>query len=93
MESASIGIGVIIIKKQSAIESMDDLIKNTKAKFILISYNNEGIIPFDTFKSILEKYGKVELLQQDYNTYRGCRNLHDRSIKVKELLWVLEKNG
>ena len=80
-------------KKQSAIESMDDLVKNTKAKFILISYNNEGIIPFDTFKSILEKYGKVELLQQDYNTYRGCRNLHDRSIKVKELLWVLEKNG
>ena len=78
-------------KRQPAIESMDDLIKNTKSKYILISYNNEGIIPFHIFKSILEKYGKVELLQQDYNTYKGCRNLSGRSIKVKELLWVLEK--
>lgn len=78
-------------KRQPAIDAMDDLIKNTNAKYILISYNNEGIIPFDTFKSILAKYGKVELLQQDYNTYRGCRNLRNRSIKVKELLWVLKK--
>ena len=77
--------------KLQAIESMDDLIKNTKSKYILISYNNEGIIPYDTFKQILEKYGKVSLLQQDYNTYRGCRNLNSRSIKVKELLWIIEK--
>lgn len=78
-------------KRQAAIESMDDLICNTNAKYILISYNNEGIIPFEIFKSILEKYGKVQLLQQDYNTYRGCRNLSKRNIKVKELLWMLKK--
>ena len=77
--------------KLQAIESMDDLIKNTKSKYILISYNNEGIIPHDTFKQILEKYGKVSLLQRDYNTYRGSRNLNSCSIKVKELLWILEK--
>ena len=46
----------------------------------------------ETFKSILSKYGKWELFDQDYNTYRGSRNLRDRSIKVKELLWVLEKD-
>lgn len=78
-------------KKVEAIESMDDLINNTKSKYILISYNNEGIIPFETFKQILEKYGKVSLLEKDYNTYRGCRNLNGRPIKVKELLWILEK--
>ena len=80
-------------KRKSAIESMDDLIKHTNSKYILISYNNEGIIPLDVFDAILKKYGDVTLLQQNYNTYRGCRNLSSRNIKVKELLWVLEKKG
>lgn len=78
-------------KRIQAIEAMDDLIKNTKAKYILISYNNEGIIPFDDFLNILKKYGETTLLEQDYNTYRGSRNLNARNIKVKELLWILKK--
>ena len=78
-------------KRIQAIEAMDDLIKNTKAKYILISYNNEGIIPYDDFLSILKKYGETTLLEQDYNTYRGSRNLNARNIKVKELLWILKK--
>lgn len=77
-------------KRVQAIEAMDNLIKNTKSKYILISYNNEGIIPFDDFKNILEKYGRVQLFEQEYNTYRGSRNLNSRNIRVKELLWVLE---
>ena len=79
-------------KRKIAEEAMENLLKNTRAKFIAISYNDEGIIPIETFKSILSKYGKWELFDQDYNTYRGSRNLRDRSIKVKELLWVLEKD-
>lgn len=78
-------------KKLEAIQALEDLITNTPAKYILMSYNNEGIIPFDVFKSILEKHGNVSILEQDYNTYRGCRNLNTRNIKVKELLWILEK--
>lgn len=78
-------------KRLDAILALDDLIKNTSAKFILMSYNNEGIIPFNLFKETLEKYGKVSVIEQDYNTYRGCRNLKSRNTKVKELLWILEK--
>lgn len=79
-------------KQKLAEDAMDNLLKNTKSKFIAISYNNEGIIPIDNFKKILSKHGKWELMEQDYNTYRGSRNLRDRNIKVKELLWILEKN-
>jgi adenine-specific DNA-methyltransferase len=79
-------------KQKVAEQAMDNLIEKTNAKFIAISYNDEGIIPINTFKAILSKYGKWELFQQDYNTYRGSRNLRDRSIKVKECLWILEKN-
>jgi len=78
-------------KRNPAIQSLDDLIKNTNSKYILMSYNNEGIIPFDIFKETLEKYGKVSLLDKDYSTYKGCRNLCDRSKQVKELLWIVEK--
>jgi adenine-specific DNA-methyltransferase len=71
---------------------MDELIKNTKAKYILISYNNEGIIGVDNFRAILSRYGNVSLHEQEYNTYRGSRNLNDRDIKVNEWLWIVEKN-
>ncbi|PJC24381.1 DNA modification methylase [Candidatus Uhrbacteria bacterium CG_4_9_14_0_2_um_filter_41_50] len=79
-------------KRKIAEEAMENLLENTRAKFIAISYNDEGIIPIDSFKAILSKHGKWELMDQDYNTYRGSRNLKDRNIKVKELLWILEKN-
>jgi len=79
-------------KTKSAIDAMDGLLENTKAKFIAISYNNEGIIPIEIFRSILDKHGKWELYEKEYNTYRGSRNLRDRNIKVQELLWVLQKN-
>ncbi len=79
-------------KRKKAEKAMNDLISSTNARFILISYNNEGIIPTEVFKSILEKYGAVTLKTQEYNTYRGSRNLKDRDNKVQELLWVLEKD-
>jgi len=78
-------------RRQRAEKAMDDLIENTPAKYILISYNDEGIIPIKKFEEILSKHGSFDLLEQEYNTYRGSRNLNGRSIKVKELLWVLKK--
>lgn len=78
-------------KKRIAVEAMDKLISDTRAKFVAISYNNEGIIPIDTFQKTLEKHGKWTLYEQEYNTYRGSRNLRDRNTKVQELLWVLNK--
>jgi adenine-specific DNA-methyltransferase len=78
-------------KRQQAEEAMERLVETLNAKFILISYNDEGIIPINAFKSILSKHGNVQLKMKDYNTYRGSRNLNGRNIKVKELLWILEK--
>ena len=78
-------------KRNAAEEAMDKLLADTRARFIAISYNDEGIIPIENFKEILSRHGKWELMEQVYNTYRGSRNLRDRNIKVKELLWILEK--
>ena len=79
-------------KRKEAENAMNALLRDTRAKYIAISYNDEGIIPVENFKDILSRYGSWELMEQDYNTYRGSRNLNDRDIKVKELLWILEKH-
>ena len=47
----------------------EELIKNTKANFILISYNNGGIIPLEDLNTILSKYGKVTRIPVDHKTY------------------------
>jgi len=79
-------------KRKEAERAMDELLANTNAKIIAISYNNEGIIPIENFKDILSKHGTWTLSEQAYNTYRGSRNLRNRDIKVQELLWILKKN-
>lgn len=78
-------------KKKNAIIAMDDLIRHTDADYIIISYNNEWIIPYDVFQEICESYGKVTIMTSDYNTYRWSRNLSDRANKVIEILWVIKK--
>jgi len=78
-------------KYDNAKSAMNELIAATPAKYILISYNDEGLIKINDFKSILNKYGDYELLEKEYNTYRGSRNLNNRNIKVQELLWILKK--
>jgi len=78
-------------KREAAISAFDDLLKNTQAKYILLSYNNEGIVPEETFNDILQKYGEVERFECDYNAYRGSRNLSARKKHVKELLWLVKK--
>jgi adenine-specific DNA-methyltransferase len=78
-------------KRNEAEKAMDHLILNTNARYIVISYNNEGIIPIANFRTLLEKYGTVELKTQEYQTYRGSRNLKERSNTVDEMLWIVEK--
>jgi adenine-specific DNA-methyltransferase len=79
-------------KRKDAETFLDHLIDKTKASYIILSYNDEGIIPIDVIKDILGKYGSVTLIEKEYNAFRGSRNLKGRSNKVKELLFVLQKN-
>jgi len=78
-------------KKQFALNSLTELVSNIKAKYVLISFNSEGFITLDEMKNMLQKIGKVEILETTYNTFRGCRNLANRDIHVKEYLYLLEK--
>lgn len=78
-------------KRAEVLCSMETIVKNLDAKFIIISYNSEGFIEFDDMKSMLKKYGKVKTVEITYNTFRGSRNLRARDIHVSEYLFIVEK--
>jgi adenine-specific DNA-methyltransferase len=84
-------------KKRSASSALSDLAANIKAKFVLISCNSEGFIPPYEMKAMLEKIGRLQVLETGYTAFRGCRNLSRlagqgrRPLGVTEYLYVLEK--
>lgn len=78
-------------KKQTALEGMRDIISKLDTKYVLISYNNEGFISFDEMKKMLSEFGKVKERRIQYNTFRGSRNLRERSIYTNEYLFLLKK--
>jgi adenine-specific DNA-methyltransferase len=78
---------------KTAIESMKHLIYTglMKSKYILLSYNNEGIITTDDWITLLEEYN-VEKYEIVYDTYKGSRNLESRSKKIIEIMYLVSKN-
>ena len=79
-------------KKRLVAQVFLDLVRNVRAKFVLISFNSEGFILRDEMISLLSECGKVSVLEADYNAFRGSRNLSGRDIHVKEFLFLVEKN-
>jgi len=79
-------------KKRHAYNSFKDLIEKIKAKYLLISFNSEGFIHHKEMIDLLEKTGKLEVLEIKYNTFKGSRNLKNRNLHVKEYLYLVEKN-
>jgi adenine-specific DNA-methyltransferase len=78
-------------KENYALKSLTELVENIKSKYVLISFNSEGFIGLDEMKNMLNKIGRVEVLETKYNVFRGSRNLNNREIHVKEYLYLVEK--
>ena len=72
-----------------------DLIEKTKSKFILLSYNNGGIIPLDEIEKILKKKGTVEKIPVTHNIYNRMKGIanwkrKNKSTEVKEFFWLVD---
>ncbi|MCB5280112.1 MAG: DNA adenine methylase [Candidatus Cloacimonetes bacterium] len=78
-------------QKQSSYVAFKQLVEDIRAKYVLISFNSEGFISLDSMRELLMSIGKLTVLETKYNTFRGCRNLHNREKHVKEYLYLLEK--
>lgn len=78
-------------KRQQAALAFENLIRDTQAKYVLVSYNDEGTLSVDDLTAIFAKHGTVEVRRQQYSAFRASRNLHKRSKTVDELLFIVKK--
>ena len=71
---------------------MEDLLHKSlqKSKYVLLSYNNEGIIQEEGWESLLKNY-RVTVHEIKYDTYKGGRNLKKRENKVMEKMFLIQK--
>ena len=71
----------------------ENLIKNSQFQYIFLSYNNEGLMSVENVRNIMQKYGKYDLAEIDYQRFKADRteNRNHKADKTKEYLHILEK--
>ena len=79
--------------KKTVIAVFEKLIANADFKYIFLSYNNEGLMPLDTIKEIMSKYGKYDFYTKDYHRFRADReeNRNHKGNSTVEYLHCLIK--
>lgn len=70
---------------------LEQLLQSVEAKFLLISFNNEGFITPEEMRAMLKSLGDVSHVDRRYNAFRGSRNFDNRPIHVTESLYLVEK--
>jgi adenine-specific DNA-methyltransferase len=71
-------------QKTNSIKTFEDLVVNANTKYIILSYNNEGIIPKDEILRILNNKGKVSEYTTNYRRFRTERDHEKRHYKKCE---------
>ena len=77
--------------KDTALNEFTQLIDNIDSGYIALSYNSEGIVPFDELYDLLACRGKLSLVTNDYIKYRGGKQSVSRQNYNIELLLILER--
>ncbi len=52
----------------------EDLISNARFKYIFLSYNNEGLMPLETIRTIMSRYGKYRRFTKEYRRFKADRD-------------------
>lgn len=77
--------------RAKAMPLLRQLLDTLDAPFLLVSFNNEGFIPPDRMRAMLNDLGTVDVIETPYNAFRGSRNFNNRSIHVTEQLFLVER--
>ena len=74
-------------------KSFENLIRDAQFKYIVLSYNNEGLMPVETIKHIMSKYGQYQVFQKEYQRFRADKkeNRNHLADSTVEYLHILTK--
>ena len=82
--------------KKNAKNALTDLISNTNSTYIILSYNDGGIIPIPELDALLKLHSssveKIPITHKTYNRLKGISNYkREKDYKdVKEFLYVIK---
>ena len=83
--------------KKNAKSALEDLILHTNSTYIILSYNDGGIIPIPELDKLLKEHSevvdKIPITHKTYNRLKGISNYkREKEYKdVKEFLYVIKK--
>jgi adenine-specific DNA-methyltransferase len=74
--------------KRECVTALEDLVRNANSKYIVMSYNTEGIIPYPEIRRILEARGKTVEYKMSYRRFKSNSNGDKSNSPLKELLFL-----
>ena len=78
--------------KFSALKQLDYIASTKNYKFLILSYNSEGIMKKSEINNVLKKYGKTDLIEIDYLRFKSNNNGSSKNKKhIKEQLYLLKR--
>jgi adenine-specific DNA-methyltransferase len=77
--------------RRRSLPLLRDLAESIDSRFLLVSFNDEGFILPDDMRAMLGRLGPVDVIETQYNAFRGSRSFDNRSIHVIERLFLVEK--
>ena len=78
------------IKNKAEIE-LEDLIKKADFKYILLSYNDEGIIPMNKIEEIMKKYGTYKRYEKRHKRFKSDNSREYKKNYTIEYIHCLQK--
>jgi adenine-specific DNA-methyltransferase len=78
--------------KTRALEELCKISTSENYKYLVLSYNSEGIMPSEDIVSILSEVGNVELVEFDYLRFKSNNSGLSKSKKyIKEQIYILKR--
>jgi adenine-specific DNA-methyltransferase len=78
-------------RRALAFVRLAELVGKTDARFILLSFSDEGFVGQSQIESLLRRFGRLEVFERRYNAFRGSRNLRGRPMHLTERLFLVER--
>ncbi|GLH58226.1 DNA adenine methylase [Helicobacter ailurogastricus] len=73
-------------KKSLAYQNLEYVLKHTTARFIFLSYNNEGLLRLEEVKTLFSQYGHYERLSQTHPRFSNSPNTKKHTIEHLHVL-------
>ena len=68
-----------------------ELFESCSANFVVLSYNNEGLLPEDKLGRLMRDFGKVTIIGTEHRRYKSV-NQPTGQKSTREMLFILEKS-